>query len=131
MADRLMGQARRLLPDFSGTGKRTAGGIGIAILVAVLLYYPVGMVITNSIDDDVDYKIADAALPEGGSRAVAMEPFMQIRNQNTINEGTGLGLPLTKKLVEIQGGNLSIKSAPNVGTTVEVYFPKVSMALSA
>ena len=72
VADRLMGQARRLLPDFSGTGKRTAGGIGIAILVAVLLYYPVGMVITNSIDDDVDYKIADAALPEGGSRAVAM-----------------------------------------------------------
>ena len=63
--------------------------------------------------------------------ARAMEPFMQIRNQNTINEGTGLGLPLTKKLVEIQGGNLSIKSAPNVGTTVEVYFPKVSMALSA
>ena len=61
----------------------------------------------------------------------AMEPFRQIHDKNTPNEGTGLGLPLTKKLVEIQGGSLSIKSTPNIGTTVEVHFPKVGMALSA
>ncbi|NQV61586.1 MAG: hypothetical protein HQ502_18110, partial [Alphaproteobacteria bacterium] len=38
-------------------------------------------------------------------------------------EGTGLGLPLTKALVEIHGGYLDLQSKENVGTTVTVRFP--------
>ena len=38
-------------------------------------------------------------------------------------EGTGLGLPLSKKLAELQGGVLSVKSEPNQGTTVSVDLP--------
>ena len=38
-------------------------------------------------------------------------------------EGTGLGLPLTKSLIELHGGSLSLESAPGVGTTVTVRFP--------
>jgi hypothetical protein len=70
--ERLMGQARQLLPNFSGIRLRTARGIGLALLVAALFYYPVGMLITHAIDDDSDYQLPDASLPEGGSRAVAM-----------------------------------------------------------
>ena len=38
-------------------------------------------------------------------------------------EGTGLGLPLSKNLVELQGGLLTISSEPNEGTTVTVHLP--------
>ncbi len=38
-------------------------------------------------------------------------------------EGTGLGLPLTKALVEMHGGALDLQSELGVGTTVTVRFP--------
>jgi PAS domain S-box-containing protein len=38
-------------------------------------------------------------------------------------EGTGLGLSLTKSLVEKHGGTLEIDSVPGRGTTVRVWFP--------
>lgn len=57
--------------------------------------------------------------------AQAIEPFGQVRHGGDISqEGTGLGLPLTKRLVEIQGGKLLIESEPKIGTTVRVVIPK-------
>jgi PAS domain S-box-containing protein len=38
-------------------------------------------------------------------------------------EGTGLGLPLTKGLVELHDGRLDLSSAPNAGTTVTIRLP--------
>ena len=40
-------------------------------------------------------------------------------------EGTGLGLPLSKKFVEMMGGSFDIESEPNVGTTITLSIPKV------
>ena len=70
--ERLMGQARRLLPDMSGMRLRTAGGIGGALVVAALLYYPLGMLITSHIDDDTAFEAPAELTAGGGSRAVAM-----------------------------------------------------------
>jgi PAS domain S-box-containing protein len=56
--------------------------------------------------------------------AIALEPFQQVTSSlSRTNEGTGLGLPLTKTLVELHGGRLDIASAPGRGTTVTVTFP--------
>ncbi len=43
-------------------------------------------------------------------------------------EGTGLGLPLTKALVEQHGGSLDLQSEVGVGTTVTVRFPVTRIA---
>ena len=55
---------------------------------------------------------------------VALEPFRQIDNAlSRPYEGTGLGLPLAKMLVEKHGGTLTLDSTPGVGTTVTVTLP--------
>jgi len=54
----------------------------------------------------------------------ALERFSQVDQSMTRrHEGTGLGLPLTKRLVELHGGSLRIDSAPGQGTTVTVHLP--------
>ncbi|HEX8666139.1 MAG TPA: PAS domain S-box protein [Beijerinckiaceae bacterium] len=52
----------------------------------------------------------------------AMQPFRQLATSRR-GGGTGLGLPLTKALVEANRGALRITSARNEGTLVEVLFP--------
>jgi two-component system, cell cycle sensor histidine kinase PleC len=38
-------------------------------------------------------------------------------------DGTGLGLPVVKRLIELHGGRLELDSAPGVGTTAILIFP--------
>lgn len=55
----------------------------------------------------------------------AMEPFSQVDSGlDRKYEGTGLGLPLTKALVELHGGTLTLESTLGVGTTVTVALPR-------
>ena len=54
----------------------------------------------------------------------ALSRFGQIDAKLSRNfEGTGLGLPLTKALVELHNGTLDIQSVLGAGTTVTVRFP--------
>jgi two-component system cell cycle sensor histidine kinase PleC len=47
------------------------------------------------------------------------KPFEQVESQHAkTQQGTGLGLALTKSLIEMHGGMLSITSVPGQGTTV-------------
>jgi len=60
----------------------------------------------------------------------AMSPFMQIDSAlNRRYEGTGLGLSLAKKLVELHGGKLALKSQLGVGTTVIISLPNRRLIL--
>ena len=57
-----------------------------------------------------------------------LEPFGQVRGPaKGFSEGTGLGLPLTKSLVERHGGKLSLKSRVGRGTTITVRFPALRL----
>jgi two-component system cell cycle sensor histidine kinase PleC len=56
----------------------------------------------------------------------ALAPFGQIDSSLSRKyEGTGLGLPLTKKLTEIMGGKFDIKSEVGLGTTITLSFPLI------
>jgi signal transduction histidine kinase len=55
----------------------------------------------------------------------AMERFGQVGSSLARkHEGTGLGLPLSRQLAELHGGQLILDSAPGVGTTVTVTLPR-------
>jgi signal transduction histidine kinase len=56
--------------------------------------------------------------------ARALTPFGQIENKMTAtHNGTGLGLPLAKAMLELHGGTLEIASAPGSGTRIVLNFP--------
>ncbi len=50
------------------------------------------------------------------------EEFYQVGAART-QEGTGLGLALTKRLVELHHGSLGLESEPGVGSTFTVTLP--------
>ena len=54
----------------------------------------------------------------------ALNPFQQVSGDlNRKYEGTGLGLPLTKSLIEQHNGAFDLQSEVGVGTTVTLRFP--------
>ncbi|MEE8515284.1 MAG: PAS-domain containing protein, partial [Alphaproteobacteria bacterium] len=57
-----------------------------------------------------------------------MQPFVQIESALSRNHrGTGLGLPLIKRLAELHGGSVDVQSKLGAGTTVTVRFPAKRM----
>lgn len=52
----------------------------------------------------------------------AMTVFEQVHKDKN-NEGTGLGLPLCKMLIELHGGKLNLESKVNVGTKASIILP--------
>jgi len=55
----------------------------------------------------------------------ALQPFGQIDGKLARqHEGTGLGLPLSKALIERHDGQLEISSHPGQGTTVTLWLPE-------
>jgi len=63
--------------------------------------------------------------------ATALAPFGRVDNAITRREeGSGLGLPLTKALLESHGGRLDLRSQPNRGTEALAIFPASRLVAS-
>ena len=61
---------------------------------------------------------------------IAMTPFAQVSSGlSKCYDGTGLGLPLAKRLLEVQGGCLALESVKGAGTTVRFDLPGVDAGL--
>lgn len=57
-----------------------------------------------------------------------LQPFGQVDDGlNRQNQGTGLGVPLTKSLIELHGGRLEIDSTPGKGSEFRLIFPPECM----
>jgi signal transduction histidine kinase len=82
-------------------------------------------VATGRRGDDLVVVVADSGIGmAAGDIPVALEPFRQIDNRlGRKYEGTGLGLPLAKRLAELHGGRLELASQIGHGTAVTIVFP--------
>jgi len=76
-------------------------------------------------DGAVRITIADTGIGISEERITSLcRPFVQIENVFTRrHHGSGMGLFITKALVERHGGTLHIESCPGKGTTVRVTLP--------
>jgi two-component system sensor histidine kinase/response regulator len=81
------------------------------------------------IDEDDDYAIAvfsDTGIGiNDADKENLFSEFVRIKNEKTKNiAGSGLGLSIVKKVVEIYNGAISVDSVPDIGTTFTVRIPK-------
>jgi PAS domain S-box-containing protein len=53
------------------------------------------------------------------------EPFMQTETGRKSQQGTGLGLPISRKFLELLGGDLTVRSVRGIGTTFRATIPLV------
>jgi signal transduction histidine kinase len=85
--------------------------------VAVKIYERGGMTALDVADTGIGIAAEDVP--------IALERFGQVdRERARKHEGTGLGLPLSKRLMELHGGGLELQSTPGIGTTVTILFPE-------
>ncbi|MGC2413900.1 MAG: ATP-binding protein [Stellaceae bacterium] len=77
-------------------------------------------------DNSVSIRVVDTGIGMSSEEIpIAFAAFGQVDNQFARRYGgTGLGLPLSKALVELHGGTIAIKSMPGKGTTVIVTLPR-------
>ncbi|NDJ76486.1 MAG: helix-turn-helix domain-containing protein [Chloroflexi bacterium] len=56
------------------------------------------------------------------------EPFVTVESGDKRREGVGLGLAITRHLVALHGGDISLESTPGLGSTFHIYLPLPSLA---
>lgn len=105
--------AQILLNLVSNAVKFTPKGGRVDIMAAV---DETGGVVISVADTGIGIAAEDIPL--------VLAPFGQVASaQSRQHAGTGLGLPLTKALVELHGGEMTLESRPGVGTAVRCRFP--------
>jgi PAS domain S-box-containing protein len=62
--------------------------------------------------------------------AKLFQEFQQLPNSRKAEQGTGLGLALTRHIVEAQGGSVSVRSVMGSGSVFAAVFPLVSVPIS-
>ena len=94
---------------------------------AIKFTKPGGRVRVEILDDgrQLDVRISDTGIGMSPEEIpIALAAFGQVDSSLARkHEGTGLGLPLSKALVEMHGGQLLIESEVGIGTTVTVRLP--------
>jgi signal transduction histidine kinase len=94
----------------SNAVKFTPGGGGVTLAASV-------------VDDHVEISVSDTGVGISAEDQIRIfEEFYQV-GPGKMQEGTGLGLALTRRLVELHHGLLSVKSQPGVGSTFKVTLP--------
>ncbi len=83
-------------------------------------------IIIDSDDNDVIIVFSDTGIGiKKEDRENLFEDFVRIKNEKTRNiTGSGLGLSIVKKVVQLYNGTISVDSVPDVGSTFTVRLPK-------
>lgn len=126
---RLVTKVDKDLPNIKAD-QRLIRQVLINLVTNAMKFSEAGKTVTVSaymLDDrGMQIKVSDQGkgIPDGKIEQ-AMEPFGQVTSgeENSTIEGTGLGLPLAKAMVDLHDGTLHIESEVGKGTDVFVTFP--------
>jgi PAS domain S-box-containing protein len=116
------------LPALRGDERRIKQ-IAINLLSNAVKFTPDGGRILISVavnrSGELVLAIQDSGIGIGaGEIAKVFEPFYQADASLARRfEGTGLGLPIVKRLVEMHGGQIALSSTPGEGTLITIRFP--------
>jgi PAS domain S-box-containing protein len=111
--------------------ERALKQILINIITNAIKFTPKGGLVTIQCSSPGNQRVAIIVSDTGigiGKRDISkvLEPFGQVRASAMVShEGTGLGLPLARRLAELQNGSLSLESDEGQGTTVRIELPAV------
>lgn len=99
---------------------------------AVKFTKPGGQVIVSTqrtSSDGVRLRVRDTGIGmSDGEISVALKPFQQVDTAPRNQTGTGLGLPLTKALVEANRAKFKLRSISDSGTQIDMIFPQGRVA---
>jgi signal transduction histidine kinase len=116
------------LPPLSGDERKTKQVL-LNLITNSVKFTPAGGSIKVSarwaVGKGLAVTVADTGIgiPESDLERV-LKPFEQVDSSlSRQHQGTGLGLPLVKAIMELHGGRLEMKSELGVGTEVTVIFP--------
>ena len=86
----------------------------------------VRLTIEQPLSQGITFRVEDTGIGMSPDQIpIALAPFGQVGNSLTRqHDGVGLGLPLTKRLVELHGGTIEIDSEPGKGTIASVHLPE-------
>ncbi len=123
----------RPLPAVSGSG-RMLRQVFINLLANAVKFTPSGGTVTVRAgtlgERDVAITISDTGIGMSDEDIeIALTAFGQVDSKMARRyDGTGLGLPLAKAIIELHRGRLEIDSRPGRGTTIAVSLPRLGDA---
>jgi PAS domain S-box-containing protein len=108
--------------------ERTLKQVLLNFLSNAVKFTPTGGQVTLAIRcvvDGIAISVSDTGIGMNKDEiAVALSAFGQVDSKLARrHRGTGLGLPIAKSLIELNGGTLTVDSTPKVGTTMTATFP--------
>lgn len=121
-------EIERAIPDIRAD-KRRLVQILVNLLSNAVKFSPVGAHVRIEAAFEADkghrFVVSDTGIGmTAGELAKAFSEFGQVDSGLARrHEGTGLGLPLTKRLVELHGGTIGVESKKGEGTTATVRLP--------
>ena len=74
---------------------------------------------------DVRLRVVDTGVSLSAQQTQALfEPFNRLGMEATDIDGVGLGLVITRRLIEAMGGAIDVRSEAGVGSTFELRLPR-------
>jgi signal transduction histidine kinase/DNA-binding response OmpR family regulator/sugar lactone lactonase YvrE len=67
-------------------------------------------------------------IPKSEQSKIFKKFFQHDTPETILNQGSGIGLSITKEFIELQGGDISVESEPGVGTSFIVELPVVPIS---
>ncbi|MGB3200728.1 MAG: ATP-binding protein [Nodosilinea sp.] len=80
---------------------------------------------------DLDFEVSDTGVGIAADELDHLfDPFVQTRSGQRSQEGTGLGLPISRQFVELMGGHLTAESTLGIGSCFRFTIPMTAAAIA-